>query len=89
MCGGVLGPEGAIDTYLRKQYLEPHAAKQKATIGVGGVNKPSVKGKAEGKVEGRRQTGPSASGFKGTDKRGDLVSGDRKKSVDKKTLLGG
>ena len=38
------------------------------------------------KLIGKRQTGASASGFKGKDKRGDLVSGD--KSIGRKTLLG-
>ena len=38
------------------------------------------------KLMGKRQTGASASGFKGKDKRGDLVSGD--KSIGRKTLLG-
>ena len=40
------------------------------------------------KPKGRRRTGTSLSGFKGTDKRGDLVGG-RKEPSGKKTLLGG
>ena len=85
MCGG-----SAVNTYLRKQYIEPRLAKQKATVNASGAKNPSSKGKAEGKPGGTRQTSKSsASGFKGTDKRGDLVSGGRKEPGGKKTLLGG
>jgi hypothetical protein len=89
MCGGDGGGGNVFLDFIAKKHMAESATKMGAEKG-SQPSETSVPGKGSAsKIEGRRQTGPSASGFKGTDKRGDLVSGDRKKSVDKKTLLGG
>ncbi len=89
MCGGDGGGGNVWLDFIGKKHMAESMAKKGLDKG-SQSSETSVPGKGSAnKIEGRRQTSKSsASGFKGTDKRGDLVSGD-KKLAGKKTLLGG